>query len=87
MDYSTIKNFRLLAMDEVASHDSGWHLFGRKVPKSEIVYFTQVILIYVICITAIVNLTLYKEDSKLWVGLLCSNIGYLLPNPTIKKNK
>lgn len=67
------------------NNNNDWHCFGTAVPKSEIVYFAQVILIYIVVITAIVNLTLGVTDSKLWIALLSSSFGYLLPNPTIKK--
>jgi hypothetical protein len=69
------------------SSPTHWQVLGRKVPKKEIVYFTQVVLIYIIVVTAIVNLTLYRDDpesGKLWTALLSSAIGYLLPNPTLK---
>ena len=33
-------------MQSFPSHD--WNLFGRKVPKQEVVYFTQVSLIYIV---------------------------------------
>lgn len=65
--------------------DRSWKLFGQSMPKSEIVFFVQVVLIYIVVITSIINLTLYKDDGKLWTALLSSSIGYILPNPTLKK--
>ena len=65
--------------------DSDWHVFGHTMPKSEIVFFMQVFLIYIVVISSIVNLTLYKDEGKLWTALLSSALGYLLPNPTLKK--
>jgi len=64
-----------------------WHLCGRTLPKSEIVFFAQVILIYMVVITCIVNLSLGHSDSNLWTALLAANIGYILPNPTLKKER
>jgi hypothetical protein len=61
-----------------------WDFFGRRLPKSEIVFFFQVILIYIIVITAIVNLTLNQDEGKIWIALLSSCLGYLLPSPSIK---
>ena len=71
---------------ESASNNNNpqWHMFGRKIPKSEIVYFVQVILIYIVVITSIVNLTINKDEGKLWTALLSSSFGYLLPNPNLK---
>ena len=61
-----------------------WHLFGSEVSKSVIVFIAQIVIIYVIVITSIVNLSLEYGDAKLWIALLSSNIGYLLPNPKLK---
>ncbi len=72
---------------ENESDNGRWHLFGRRMPKSEIVFFVQVFLIYIVVITSIVNLTINKDEGKLWTALLSSSFGYLLPNPTLKKNK
>ncbi len=76
-----------MEVDHNSDSSGKWHLCGRSVPKSEIVFFVQVLLIYIVVITCIVNLTLYKDESKLWTALLGANIGYLLPNPTLKRNK
>jgi hypothetical protein len=66
---------------------SHWHLFGRKFPKNEVVFFVQIIIVYVVILTSLVNLTLRHCDNsegKLWIALLSSSLGYLLPNPTIR---
>ena len=65
---------------------SYWSLCGTDIPKAEVVFFTQVVLIYIVVLTSIVNLTLGNEYSNLWVALLSANIGYLLPNPSLKQN-
>ena len=62
-----------------------WHFFSHKFPKSEVVFFVQVIIIYTVVITSIVNLSLEAENQRLWISLLSSSVGYLLPNPTLKK--
>ena len=58
---------------------------GGKFPKEEVVFFMQVILIYIVVITSMVNISLGDKD-QLWVLLLTSSIGYLLPNPTLRKH-
>ena len=63
-----------------------WCLFGQKVPRSEIVFFCQVFIIFVVIVFAGYNLTTETGDSNLWTALLGSCLGYLLPNPTIKVN-
>ena len=63
-----------------------WQLFGQRVPKQEAVFFSQVILIYTVVITCILNLSLTKDNSNLWTALLSSCLGYILPSPSIKSN-
>ena len=63
-----------------------WQLCGHGVPKSEIVFFCQVIILYTVILTSIYNLTKGNGDSNLWTALLSSSLGYMLPHPTIKKN-
>ena len=67
-----------------STQTSQWNVLGRRLPKSEIVYFSQVLLVYIVVITCIVNLSLGKDEGKLWTALLSSCLGYLLPSPSIK---
>jgi hypothetical protein len=67
---------------------SHWWIFGQKFPKNEVVFFVQIIIVYVVILTSLVNLTLQRGDNsgeqKLWIALLSSSLGYLLPNPSIR---
>ena len=58
-----------------------WHLFGTACPKEEIVFLCQVVILI-----SIYNLTIGHGDSNLWTALLSSSLGYLLPNPTLRRN-
>lgn len=71
--------------EENRSNGDRWHLLGTRVPQAEIVYFCQMIIVYVIIITSIVNLSLQNGTSELWISLLSSCIGYALPSPKLKK--
>ena len=46
------------ADSETRSNEERWHLLGTRLPKTEIVYFSQMIIVYVIIITSIANLFL-----------------------------
>ena len=59
-------------------------IFGKSIPKTEIQYISQVIIIYIVIITCIINLSLGNGDSNLWTALLSSCLGYMLPNPSMK---
>ena len=72
--------------DETASTTSRWHLFGTDWPKSEIVFLCQVFILYTVNVVSIYSLTFGHTDSNLWTALLSSSLGYLLPNPSLKKN-
>ena len=63
-----------------------WHLFGTACPKEEIVFLCQVVVLYTVILISIYNLTTGHGDSNLWTALLSSSLGYLLPNPTLRRN-
>lgn len=65
----------------------GWNILGFRLPKNEVVYLSQTIILYIVIITCIVNLSISNRHSELWVGLLSSSIGYMLPNPNVKGRK
>ncbi len=73
------------ADDENKYNGERWHLLGTRVPLAEIVYFCQMIIVYIIIITSIVNLSLQNGSTELWISLLSSCIGYALPSPKLKK--
>ena len=56
-------------------------------PKEEIAYLCQVILLYIVIITCIINLSIENGYSNLWTALLSSSLGYMLPSPSFKKKK
>jgi hypothetical protein len=72
---------------ESSTHSERWEVMGSKLPKSEIVNFCQMIVVYVIIVTSIVNLSLQNGKNELWITLLNSTIGYALPSPTLKVAK
>jgi len=61
-----------------------WSFFGSKIPSAEIVFFCQIVAIYIIICTSLYNLTVGSEPANLWITLLSSCVGYLLPSPVLK---
>ena len=59
---------------------------GGKFGKSSLVFFIQVFVLIIVAGTSIVNLLIKKDDenSKLWIILLSSAVGILLPAPSLK---
>ena len=71
--------------DDVSNNSKIWQLFGKRVPKAETVFISQVIILYIVIITCIVNLSMKNGISELWVSLLSYSLGCLLPSPRLKK--
>ena len=63
-----------------------WRLCGNECPKAEIVFLSQVVILYTVIVVSIYNLTQGRRDSNLWTALLSSCLGYLLPNPSMKRD-
>ena len=55
---------------ESSTHSERWEVMGSKLPKSEIVYFCQMMVVYVFIVTSIVNLSLQNGKNELWSTLL-----------------
>ena len=72
-------------VEDVVDATDGWHLFGTECPKEEIVFFCQVIILYTVNVVSIYILTVGHGYSTLWTALLNSSLGYLLPNPSLKR--
>ena len=66
---------------------SAWRLFGSRMPKSEVMFATQTFMLYIIIIVCLVNLSIGKDPRDLWTALLSSSIGYMLPQPSLKREK
>ena len=69
------------------SLQSRWCFMGQNVPKAEIVYFCQMIIVFIIVIASVINLSTQEKHIELWVSLLSGCTGYILPNPQIYKRK
>ena len=64
-----------------------WEILGSKIPRKEVVFFSQMIVIYTVILTCIVNLSLGSTGpSELWVILLSTSIGAVMPNPQMGEN-
>ena len=56
--------------------------------KSAVVFITQMIVVLTVVIAAIVNLSLSgAENKEMWISLLSSSVGFVLPQPKLRKLK
>lgn len=69
----------------ILSNREVWNIFGYSIPKNEVMYFSQIIALYIVIIMGLINISIKNGDSNLWLSLLSGSIGYLLPNPSLKK--
>ena len=74
-------------VEDTGSTSKRWVLFGSSCPKAEIVFFCQVVVLYTVIVVSIYNLTKTDANSNLWMALLSSCLGYLLPNPPMKRDR
>ena len=55
--------------------------------EEEMIYFCQVLMVYIVVITSIVNLCISDKNTCLWSSLVSGSVGYLLPSRSISKKK
>ena len=71
--------------NENTSLTGSFKVFGKRIQKAEMTFIFQVIILYIVIITCIINLSLKNGTSELWVSLLSYSLGCLLPSPKIRK--
>jgi len=60
-----------------------WIIFSKKFPKSKVIYFCQIVIIYIVVLASLINLSIQRENQTLWSSLLSACIGYVLPSPQL----
>ena len=58
-----------------------------KIPKNRWSFFAQIVVVYTIIITSLIHLSLKSIDKELWLILLSSSVGNILPSPGLKFSK
>jgi hypothetical protein len=58
-----------------------WKWCGDKVPKSQALFLSQIIILYIIILSCLFNLSFKNGRSEMWLSLLCTCIGAILPQP------
>lgn len=69
------------------SSSGNWTIFGDVVPKNEVIFICQVVILYIVIVTCIINLSMKNGDSNLWVALLSSSLGIMLPQPSLSQSQ
>ena len=73
--------------EKESSSKSSWKFCNQTtLPRSEVVFFLQMFVILLLISHCIVKLTVLKpncEETSVWIFILSSLVGYLLPNPRL----
>lgn len=69
---------------EKTSAVSDWSWCGARVSKNQVTYMTQVFLVYGVIAVSLSQLILQSFERELWLILLTTSIGYVLPSPRLK---
>lgn len=84
---SSNTKYRVQAPDQTSVQPlavSDWSWCGARVPKNQVTYMTQVVLVYCIIAVSLTQLVRQSADSELWLVLLSTSVGYILPSPRLK---
>ncbi len=73
------------ASSDITRSSKTWDILGKAYSRNQCCFFSQIIILYVIILTSLVNLTLGTEPQSIWISLLGCCVGNLLPCPALKK--
>ena len=69
------------------SDNRQWVIMGKQFPRSEVKFFAQILIIYLVIVTCLVNLSLGKSNlNSLWISMLSTAVGVILPTPSMQKS-
>ena len=83
VDITDGANINNLVFDQNNEERKSWIFFGQRVARSQIVFLVQVLVLFTVITTSVAKLWLSEncEEVTVWVSLLSSSIGYMLPSP------
>ena len=78
-------NLGNFVFDEENHERKSWKFFGRTCNRSLLVFMCQFFVIVLILACAIVRIMLFTtcEETTVWVAILSSTVGYILPSPKL----
>ena len=75
-----------LTFNEENQERRSWKFCNSRLPQSEVVYFTQIVIILFFIGVSLIKLVFFHldcEESTFWSSLLSCTVGYALPNPKL----
>ena len=78
-------NLTNLVYDDHNKERSSWKLFGHEVSRSMSVFMFQCLIVFIIVICSMTQIMLATtcEETTVWVAILSSSVGYVLPAPKL----
>ena len=69
----------------IQEEQKSWIFCDKHLPSAQIVFFVQTILVFMLATVSIVSLVLVDtcEETTVWVAILSSTVGYMLPSPKL----
>ena len=75
-----------LVFDAEHQERRSWRFCNSRLPRSEVVYFTQIFIIKFLITVSLIKLVFFKfdcEESTFRFSVLSCTVGYALPNPKL----
>ena len=78
-------NLDIIVFDENNSEIKSWSCIGHSCPRSLIVFLSQFFVILLVILGSFWRIHLSKscDESTVWVGILCSAAGIIVPTPRL----
>ena len=74
-------------MNLESKNNDTWGLCCSSVYKSEVVFFVQILFLFIILIFSIIQIILKSNNLEIYFSLISSIIGILIPQPKMAKNE
>ena len=78
-------NLGNFVFDDNNQERQSWKCFGQTCNRSPVVFLSQFFVILLILACCIVRITLAEtcEETAVWIAILSSTVGYILPSPKL----
>ena len=78
-------NLGNFVFDDNNQERQSWKCFGQTFNRSLVVFLSQFFVILLILACCIVRITLAEtcEETTVWIAILSSTVGYILPSPKL----
>lgn len=74
-----------IVYDKNNQERGSWIFCDQRFPRSEIVFIVQAVLVFILVTVSISCLAFSEtcEETTVWVAILSSSVGYMLPAPKL----